>query len=38
MVRGSAQDVGNATTSAVVAGLFLIIVVDSIFAILLNYI
>ncbi len=37
-VRGGAQDVGNATTSAVVAGLFLIIVVDSIFAILLNYI
>lgn len=38
MVRGGAQDVGNATTSAVVAALFLIIVVDSIFAILLNYI
>jgi phospholipid/cholesterol/gamma-HCH transport system permease protein len=37
-VRGGAQDVGNATTSAVVAGLFLIIVVDSIFAIVLNYI
>jgi phospholipid/cholesterol/gamma-HCH transport system permease protein len=37
-VRGGAQDVGNATTSAVVAGLFLIIVVDSIFAIMLNYI
>ncbi|MCX5804778.1 MAG: MlaE family lipid ABC transporter permease subunit [Proteobacteria bacterium] len=37
-VRGGAQGVGNATTSAVVAGLFLIIVVDSIFAIVLNYI
>ncbi len=37
MVRGGAQDVGNATTSAVVAGLFLVIVVDSIFAIVLNY-
>jgi len=37
-VKGGAQDVGNATTSAVVAALFLIIVVDSIFAILLNYI
>ena len=36
-VRGGAQAVGNATTSAVVAGLFLIIVVDSIFAIVLNY-
>jgi phospholipid/cholesterol/gamma-HCH transport system permease protein len=36
-VRGGAQDVGNATTSAVVAGLFLVIVVDSIFAIVLNY-
>jgi len=38
MVRGGAQDVGNAATSAVVAGLFLVIVVDSIFAIVLNYI
>jgi phospholipid/cholesterol/gamma-HCH transport system permease protein len=38
MVRGGAQDVGNATTSAVVAALFLIIAVDSIFAILLSYI
>jgi phospholipid/cholesterol/gamma-HCH transport system permease protein len=38
MVRGGAQAVGNATTSAVVAGLFLVIVVDSIFAIVLNYI
>lgn len=37
-VRGGAQDVGNATTSAVVASLFLIIVVDSIFAVVLNYI
>jgi phospholipid/cholesterol/gamma-HCH transport system permease protein len=38
MVKGGAQDVGNATTSAVVAALFLIIIVDSIFAVLLNYI
>jgi len=38
MVRGGAQDVGNATTSAVVAALFLIIAVDSIFAVLLSYI
>lgn len=37
-VRGGAQAVGNATTSAVVAGLFLIIVIDSMFAIILNYI
>ncbi len=37
-VRGGAQGVGNATTSAVVAGLFLIIIVDSLFAIVLNYI
>jgi phospholipid/cholesterol/gamma-HCH transport system permease protein len=37
-VRGGAEAVGNATTSAVVASLFLIIVTDSIFAIILNYI
>ena len=36
--RGGAEAVGNATTSAVVAGLFLIIVADSIFAIILNYV
>jgi phospholipid/cholesterol/gamma-HCH transport system permease protein len=36
--KSGAEAVGNATTSAVVAGLFLIIVVDSIFAIVLNYI
>jgi phospholipid/cholesterol/gamma-HCH transport system permease protein len=37
-VRGGAQAVGNATTSAVVSGLFLIIVADSTFALILNYI
>ncbi len=37
-VRGGAEAVGNATTSAVVSGLFLIIVTDSTFAIVLNYI
>jgi phospholipid/cholesterol/gamma-HCH transport system permease protein len=37
-VRGSAEAVGNATTSAVVSSLFLIIVTDSMFAIILNYI
>lgn len=37
-VKGSAAEVGTATTSAVVSGLFLIIVVDSIFAIVLSYI
>ena len=36
-VRGGAQAVGNATTSAVVSSLFLIIVTDSVFAIVLNY-
>jgi len=35
---GGAEAVGNATTSAVVAGLFLIIVADSTFAIILNYV
>jgi len=30
--------VGNATTSAVVSGLFLIIVADSMFAIIFNYV
>ena len=37
MVRGGAQAVGQATTSAVVAAMFLIIVADSIFAIVLHY-
>lgn len=37
-VRGGADAVGNATTSAVVASIFLIIVIDSTFAIILHYI
>jgi phospholipid/cholesterol/gamma-HCH transport system permease protein len=37
-VRGGALAVGQATTSAVVAAIFMIIVVDSIFAIVLTYI
>jgi phospholipid/cholesterol/gamma-HCH transport system permease protein len=37
-VRGGAQAVGAATTSAVVAGIFLIVVTDSAFAILFTYI
>jgi phospholipid/cholesterol/gamma-HCH transport system permease protein len=37
-VRGGAEAVGTFTTSAVVAGLFLIIVADSLFAIILYYI
>jgi phospholipid/cholesterol/gamma-HCH transport system permease protein len=37
-VRGGAQAVGMATTSAVVAAMFLIIVADSAFAVLLYYI
>ncbi len=37
-VRGGAAAVGQATTSAVVAAIFMIIVVDSIFAIILTYI
>jgi phospholipid/cholesterol/gamma-HCH transport system permease protein len=36
-VRGGAQAVGAATTSAVVTAMFLIIVTDSIFAIVLHY-
>ncbi len=36
-VRGGAEAVGAQTTSAVVSGIFLIIVVDSIFAIILHY-
>ena len=38
VVRGGAQAVGSATTSAVVAAMFLIIVADSFFAILFHYI
>jgi phospholipid/cholesterol/gamma-HCH transport system permease protein len=37
-VRGGAEAVGTQTTSAVVAGIFLIIVVDSLFAVALHYI
>lgn len=37
-VRGGADAVGNATTSAVVASIFLIIVIDSTFAIILHYV
>jgi phospholipid/cholesterol/gamma-HCH transport system permease protein len=37
-VRGGAQAVGTATTSAVVTAMFLIIVVDSIFAILFYHV
>jgi len=37
-VRGGAQAVGRATTSAVVVGIFLIIVIDSTFAVVLQYI
>ena len=37
-VRGGAEAVGSATTSAVVAAIFLIIVMDSAFAILFTYI
>ncbi|RJR42074.1 MAG: MlaE family lipid ABC transporter permease subunit [Deltaproteobacteria bacterium] len=38
MVRGGAQAVGAATTSAVVAAIFLIIVTDSAFALVLHYV
>jgi phospholipid/cholesterol/gamma-HCH transport system permease protein len=37
-VRGGAEAVGNATTSAVVSAIFLIIVIDSTFAIIFHYI
>ena len=37
-VRSGAQDVGKYTTSAVVAAIFLIVVADSIFAIMFYYI
>lgn len=36
-VRGGAASVGQATTSAVVTGIFMVILVDSIFAIILRY-
>jgi len=36
-VRGGAQEVGTATTSAVVTSLFLIIVMSSIFSVVQNY-
>lgn len=36
-VRGGAQAVGNAATSAVVSGIFLIILFDSIFAVIRSY-
>lgn len=38
MVRAGAQDVGKFTTSAVVAAIFLIVVADSIFAVMLYYV
>jgi phospholipid/cholesterol/gamma-HCH transport system permease protein len=38
LVRGGAESVGRLTTSAVVAGIFLIIVADAIFAIMFYYI
>jgi phospholipid/cholesterol/gamma-HCH transport system permease protein len=37
-VRGGAEAVGGATTAAVVAAIFLIIVADSIFAVILHYV
>jgi phospholipid/cholesterol/gamma-HCH transport system permease protein len=37
-VRGGAEAVGSATTSAVVAAIFLVIVMDSAFAVLFTYI
>ena len=36
-VRGGASEVGNAATSAVVSGIFLIILFDSIFAVIRSY-
>ena len=36
-VRGGAASVGQATTSAVVTGIFLVILVDSILAVILRY-
>ncbi len=37
-VRSGAQDVGKFTTSAVVAAIFMIVVADSIFAVMLHYV
>jgi phospholipid/cholesterol/gamma-HCH transport system permease protein len=37
-VRGGAEEVGSATTSAVVAGIFVIVLTDSAFAILYSYV
>jgi phospholipid/cholesterol/gamma-HCH transport system permease protein len=37
-VRSGAQDVGKYTTSAVVAAIFLIVLTDSIFAVMLYYV
>jgi phospholipid/cholesterol/gamma-HCH transport system permease protein len=36
-VRGGAASVGQATTSAVVSGIFLIILFNSIFSVILRY-
>jgi phospholipid/cholesterol/gamma-HCH transport system permease protein len=36
-VRGGAAQVGNAATSAVVSSIFLIILIDSIFAVIRSY-
>jgi phospholipid/cholesterol/gamma-HCH transport system permease protein len=36
-VRGGAAEVGQATTSAVVSSIFLIILADSVFAVILRY-
>jgi len=35
--RGGAESVGRSTTSAIVAGIFLIIVADAIFTVLFHY-
>ena len=35
--RGGAESVGRATTSAVVSSIFLIILVDSVFAVIITY-
>jgi phospholipid/cholesterol/gamma-HCH transport system permease protein len=36
-VRGGAAEVGKATTSAVVSSIFLIILADAVFAVILRY-
>jgi phospholipid/cholesterol/gamma-HCH transport system permease protein len=36
-VRGGAASVGEATTSAVVSGIFIIVVANSIFAVIFHY-